>query len=60
MIVKTYHEAVKEVLAQKTECDKCIVFIDENLRGNHGGNVPEEMKIEAFGGVLGVTKGLWT
>ncbi|HFN6011050.1 TPA: alpha-ketoacid dehydrogenase subunit beta, partial [Klebsiella pneumoniae] len=29
-------------------------------RGGHGGNAPEEAKIEAFGGVLGVTKGLWT
>jgi pyruvate dehydrogenase E1 component beta subunit len=28
--------------------------------GGHGGNAPEEARIEAFGGVLGVTKGLWT
>ena len=42
------------------ERDERVVLIGEDLRGGHGGNAPEEAKIEAFGGVLGVTKGLWT
>ena len=46
--------------AQEMERDERVVLIGEDLRGGHGGNAPEEAKIEAFGGVLGVTKGLWT
>jgi pyruvate dehydrogenase E1 component beta subunit len=42
------------------EHDERVVLIGEDLRGGHGGNAPEEARIEAFGGVLGVTKGLWT
>lgn len=60
MAIKTYREAVKEALAQEMERDERVVLIGEDLRGGHGGNAPEEAKIEAFGGVLGVTKGLWT
>lgn len=60
MTIKTYREAVKEALAQEMERDERVVLIGEDLRGGHGGNAPEEAKIEAFGGVLGVTKGLWT
>ncbi len=57
MTIKTYREAVKEALAQEMERDERVVLIGEDLRGGHGGNAPEEAKIEAFGGVLGVTKG---
>lgn len=60
MAIKTYREAVKEALAQEMERDERVVLIGEDLRGGHGGNAPEEARIEAFGGVLGVTKGLWT
>jgi pyruvate dehydrogenase E1 component beta subunit len=60
MPIKTYREAVKEALAQEMEHDERVVLIGEDLRGGHGGNAPEEARIEAFGGVLGVTKGLWT
>ncbi len=60
MTIKTYREAVKEALAQEMERDERVVLIGEDLRGGHGGNAPEEAKNEAFGGVLGVTKGLWT
>ncbi len=56
MTIKTYREAVKEALAQEMERDERVVLIGEDLRGGHGGNAPEEAKIEAFGGVLGVTK----
>lgn len=58
---KTYREAVKEALAQEMRRDPAVVQIGEDLRGGHAGTNPdlEEKKIEAFGGVLGVTKGLW-
>lgn len=59
MIIKIYCEVVKEVLVQEMECDECVVFIGEDLCGGYGGNVFEEVKIEVFGGVLGVIKGLW-
>ena len=57
MTIKTYREAVKEALAQEMERDERVVLIGEDLRGGHGGNAPEEAKIEAFGGVA---SGLWT
>ncbi|MDA3630555.1 alpha-ketoacid dehydrogenase subunit beta [Saccharopolyspora oryzae] len=59
---KTYREAVKEALAQEMARDETVVQIGEDLRGGQAGTNPklEEEKIEAFGGVLGVTKGLWS
>ena len=51
MPIKTYREAVKEALAQEMEHDERVVLIGEDLRGGHGGNAPEEARIEAFGGV---------
>lgn len=58
---KTYREAVKDALAQEMQRDATVVQIGEDLRGGHAGTNPdlETKKIEAFGGVLGVTKGLW-
>ena len=59
---KTYREAVKEAIAQEMQRDPSVVLIGEDVRGGHAGTNPdlETKKIEAFGGVLGVTKGLWT
>lgn len=59
---KTYREAVKEALFQEMERDDAVVQIGEDLRGGHAGSNPdlETKKVEAFGGVLGVTKGLWS
>ena len=48
MTIKTYREAVKEALAQEMERDERVVLIGEDLRGGHGGNAPEEAKIEAL------------
>ncbi|GAA4828119.1 alpha-ketoacid dehydrogenase subunit beta [Saccharopolyspora rosea] len=58
---KTYREAVREALAQEMRRDASVVQIGEDLRGGHAGTNPDldSKKIEAFGGVLGVTKGLW-
>ncbi|STR28584.1 acetoin:DCPIP oxidoreductase beta subunit [Klebsiella grimontii] len=46
MPIKTYREAVKEALAQEMEHDERVVLIGEDLRGGHGGNAPEEARIE--------------
>ena len=58
----TYREAIKAALAQEMERDATVVQIGEDLRGGQAGTNPEleAGKVEAFGGVLGVTKGLWT
>lgn len=58
----TYREAIKAALAQEMERDATVVQIGEDLRGGQAGTNPEleSGKVEAFGGVLGVTKGLWT
>jgi len=39
--------------------DELVVAIGEDLRGGKGGTNPDPT-VEAFGGVFGVTKGLWT
>lgn len=59
---KSYRAAINEALAHEMERDQSVVLIGEDLRGGHGGTNPklENAKVEAFGGVLGVTKGLWT
>ncbi|MEN0133535.1 MAG: alpha-ketoacid dehydrogenase subunit beta [Rhodococcus sp. (in: high G+C Gram-positive bacteria)] len=58
----TYREAIKAALAQEMQRDPTVVQIGEDLRGGQAGTNPEldTGKVEAFGGVLGVTKGLWT
>ncbi|AWT51534.1 alpha-ketoacid dehydrogenase subunit beta [Mycolicibacterium smegmatis] len=58
----TYREAVKDALASEMRRDPTVVQIGEDLRGGQGGSNPAlaTEKVEAFGGVLGVTKGLWS
>ena len=57
MTIKPIVKRSKGNPAREMERDERVVLIGEDLRGGHGGNAPEEAKIEAFGGVLGVTKG---
>ncbi|HEY0212023.1 MAG TPA: alpha-ketoacid dehydrogenase subunit beta [Paenirhodobacter sp.] len=57
MSMKSYREAIKDAIAQEMRRDETVVVIGEDQRGGHGGHQPE---VEALGGVLGVTKGLWT
>lgn len=61
-MANTFSEAVREAIRQEMEADPRVVVIGEDQRGGHGGTNPalETEKIEALGGVLGVTKGLWT
>lgn len=58
----TYREAVKNALALEMQRDPTVVQIGEDLRGGQGGSNPALTtdNLEAFGGVLGVTKGLWS
>ncbi|MCL2898963.1 alpha-ketoacid dehydrogenase subunit beta [Brenneria tiliae] len=60
MAIKTYREAIKEALAQEMERDERVVLIGEDVCGGQAGTVEVGSRGEAMGGVLGVTKGLWT
>lgn len=57
---KSYRDAVKDALTLEMRRDPTVVVIGEDVRGGHGGKNTEDNKLEGFGGVLGVTKGLWT
>ncbi|WP_296263779.1 alpha-ketoacid dehydrogenase subunit beta [Pseudomonas sp. UBA6562] len=60
MAMRTYREAVKEALAQEMQLDPRVVVIGEDVCGGQAGTAEVGSKGEAFGGVLGVTKGLWS
>jgi acetoin:2,6-dichlorophenolindophenol oxidoreductase subunit beta len=51
----TYREAINEALAQEMERDESVIVMGEDNAGGEG--APGEM--DAWGGVLGVTKGLY-
>ena len=51
----TYKQAINEALAQEMERDKTVVVMGEDVAGGSGTNG----QMDAWGGVLGVTKGLW-
>src|ERR687893_3239991 len=51
----TYREAINEALAQEMERDERVIVMGEDNAGGEGS--PGEM--DAWGGVLGVTKGLY-
>lgn len=55
----SFREAVRAAMADAMREDPDVVLIGEDLRGGHGGTNPDE-SVEAFGGVFGVTQGLWT
>ena len=54
MPTKTYREAINEALLQEMQKDKNVVVIGEDVAGGAGTNGEQD----AWGGVLGVTKGL--
>ncbi|CAI3949434.1 alpha-ketoacid dehydrogenase subunit beta [Commensalibacter communis] len=60
MSKKNYRNAIKEAIEFEMRRDPTVVVIGEDVRGGHGAKNTEENKLEGFGGVLGVTKGLWT
>ena len=52
----SFREAINEALAQEMERDPSVVVMGEDVAG--GANVPGFEQDDAWGGVLGVTKGL--
>jgi acetoin:2,6-dichlorophenolindophenol oxidoreductase subunit beta len=53
---KTYREAINEALHQEMERDHRVIVMGEDVAGGMGS--PDEATDDAWGGVLGVTKGL--
>ena len=53
----TYREALNEALRQEMRRDDTVILMGEDIAG--GAGQPKEMQ-DAWGGVLGVTKGLYT
>ncbi len=51
----SFQQAINEALCQEMERDPRIVLMGEDVAGGCGG----EGKMDAWGGVMGVTKGLW-
>src|ERR1700744_1908463 len=54
MPVRSFREAVNEALRQEMRRDPRVVLIGEDIAGGTGGQGEED----AWGGVMGVTKGL--
>lgn len=59
MTTMSYREAIRAAMADAMREDPTVIVVGEDQRGGKGGINPDET-IEAFGGVMGVTKGLWT
>ena len=51
---KSYRQAINEALRQEMRRDSSVLLIGEDIAGGQGGSG----EIDAYGGVLGVTKGL--
>jgi len=51
----TFQQAITEALAQEMERDNTVIVLGEDVVGGSG----TDGKMDAWGGVLGVTKGLW-
>ena len=59
MPTMSFREAVRAGMADAMREDKDVVLIGEDLRGGKAAWNPDPT-LEAFGGVFGVTQGLWT
>ena len=57
---KSYRNAIKEAIELEMRRDPTVFVVGEDVRGGHGGKNTEDNALEGFGGVLGVTKGLWS
>lgn len=53
---RSYRAAINDAIRLEMERDPNVVLIGEDVRGGAGGSAGE---VEAYGGVMGVTKGLW-
>jgi pyruvate/2-oxoglutarate/acetoin dehydrogenase E1 component len=54
---RSYRAAINDAIRLEMERDPNVVLIGEDVRGGSGGSAGD---VEAYGGVMGVTKGLWT
>ena len=54
MPIKSYNEAINEAIAQEMKKDENVILIGEDVAGGAGTNGEQD----AWGGVMGVTKGL--
>ncbi len=52
----TFQEAIKEALAQEMERDESVIVMGEDVAGGSGA----DGEMDAWGGPLGITKGLWS
>jgi acetoin:2,6-dichlorophenolindophenol oxidoreductase subunit beta len=53
---RSYRAAINDAIRLEMERDPNVVLIGEDVRGGAGGSAGD---VEAYGGVMGVTKGLW-
>ncbi len=51
----TFQQAIKEALAQEMERDESVILMGEDVAGGSGA----DGEMDAWGGPLGITKGLW-
>ena len=52
----TFQQAIGEALAQEMERDESVIVMGEDVAGGSGA----DGEMDAWGGPLGITKGLWT
>jgi acetoin:2,6-dichlorophenolindophenol oxidoreductase subunit beta len=52
----SFQQAINEALAQEMERDKTVILMGEDVAGGSG----TEGQMDAWGGPLGITKGLWS
>ena len=52
----TFQQAIKEALAQEMERDESVILMGEDVAGGSGA----DGEMDAWGGPLGITKGLWS
>ena len=57
MSKKSFRQAINEALRQEMQRDPRIILMGEDIAGGQGGSAGV---VDAWGGVLGVTKGLYT
>ena len=55
MPIKTYRQAINEAMAQEMRQDSTVIVIGEDVAGGAGCDGERD----AYGGVMGVTKGLF-
>ena len=52
----TFQQAIREALAQEMERDESVILMGEDVAGGSGA----DGEMDAWGGPLGITKGLWS